>query len=131
MRLKIQGKEVEVRVQERRIVVADFIHKGKVVASGVATCAPVDSFDLRTGEMKAVSRAATQMYQAQVDADKRVRETVSEIRHKAGVISAQIELPRITLAYEMFNAIMDKLDIKRAKRMDDCDWADLEVARWV
>lgn len=117
MRLTIQGKEVEVRVQERRIVVADFIHKGKVVASGVSTCAPVDTFDLRTGEITAVNRAAIQMLQVQNMADQAVRKVVGDVMQKAGVISAQIELPRISMVHEMFNEIMKKLDIRRAKRM--------------
>lgn len=118
MRLTIQGKDVEVRVQERRIVVADFIHKGKVVASGTAVCAPVDPFDLREGEKKAVSRAANQMFQLQVDADRAAKEKIGDFLKAAGAISGQIELPRISMVHELYNEIMNRLDKRRAKKAE-------------
>ena len=57
MRIKIDGRALEVRVQERRVVECDVFEKGKLVASGHAVCAPSDRFQLSTGESIAVDRA--------------------------------------------------------------------------
>ena len=116
MRLKIQNKDVEVRVQERRIVVADFIHKGKVVASGVAIQAPQDEFNLEAGEKLAVTRAAQHMYEAELAADGVAREKIGDALKANGAISAQVELPRISMVHEMYAVIMDRLAKRRVRR---------------
>lgn len=119
MRLKIQNKDVEVRVQERRIVVADFIYKGKVVASGVAAQAPQDEFNLEVGEKLAVSRAAQRMYEAELAADKMAKEKIEEALKANGAISAQVQLPRISMVHEMYAVIMDRLAKRRMKRASE------------
>ncbi len=118
MRLKIQGKDVEVRVQERRIVVADFIHKGKVVASGVATCAPIDPFSLEEGEKIAVTRAAQMMYKYQLNAEAQAKQKIEDVLKANGAISATIEFPQIAEVWEMIGELLGRLNKRRARKED-------------
>jgi hypothetical protein len=61
MRVNFHGKDFEVRVQERRVMFAEFIHKGEVVAAGHAIHAPQDPYRVEEGEKVAVGRAMKEL----------------------------------------------------------------------
>ena len=113
MRTKLSSGEVEIRVQERRVVSATAFHKGERIAGAQATCAPQDEFDLKEGEAIAVSRLAAELEKSQVAELQFAQAKISEALRQYGAIRANITLPEPKAAQQIVVEIMGKLDKRR------------------
>ena len=56
-KLTLEGKTYQVRIQTRIMVEAQFLEKGRPIATGQAVCNPVDGFDNDYGRRLALNRA--------------------------------------------------------------------------
>lgn len=115
MRLVIQGKELEFRVQERRIVTCSVFHKGEEIAADLAICAPQDPFSLREGEKLAVERAAAILFERHNQERQDAIVKVDKVFTEVGAISGDVELPSLETPDEIVGKVMEKLDERRAK----------------
>ena len=116
MRIKIQGKDVEVRVQERRVVFADFMIGGKVVASGEAICAPQDIYSPEEGKRIAVERAAKLLEDQQLADRKQSLEEILKFDQPPQAIQ---EIPTMRSADSITKEVMNKLDRVDVKKLGE------------
>lgn len=116
MRLVIQGKELEFRVQERRITTCSVFHKGVEIASDLAIHAPQDTYDQREGEKIAVSRAAAILFERQQQERKEAMQKVDQVFSEVGALSGSVELPGLEPVAEITEKVMAKLDDRRIKK---------------
>lgn len=112
MRLVIQGKELEFRVQERRVTTCSVFHKGKEIAGDISIHAPQDPYDQREGERIAVERAALQLFERQ----QRERQDAMKVFTKVGALSGNVELPSLEPPQSIVQKIMAKLDQRRERK---------------
>lgn len=128
MRLKIQDKDVEIRVQERRVVYATAFHKGVEIAACEAICAPDDVYNPEEGEKLAVGRLAAELEGRQwlIQADKLKK--VDQLFRDLGAISGQVEFPTIFPGWAIAEKILGKLTTRREKKTQEAK-AIYEIGR--
>lgn len=107
MRVRVSETDFEVRVQERRVVVADIFFRGKLIASGQATQAPQDEWDLKEGESIALARMVNKLRDVQREEMEYVKRT-----HPLG----RALTFTLTNGTDLYSAAMAKLDRKREKK---------------
>lgn len=116
MRLVIQGKELEFRVQERRVVTCSAFHQGKEIAFDLAICAPGDKYDPREGEKIAVGRVADQLWERQRAERHEAMVKVDQVFSEVGAISGNVELPHLEEPSVIVEKVMAKLGDRRIKK---------------
>lgn len=107
MRVRVSETDFEVRVQERRVVVADIFFRGNLIASGQATQAPQDEWDLREGQKIALARMVNKLRDVQREEMEYVKRT-----HPLG----RALTFTLTNGTDLYNATLAKLDRKREKK---------------
>ena len=119
MRFIIQNKELEFRVQERRITVCSVFHKGKEIASDLAIHAPQDPYDQREGERIAVERVAQILYEHQQKDRQMSMETITKAFEQVGALSGNVELPKLEEPRTIIDKVMAKLDARRERKLKE------------
>lgn len=108
MRININGESFELRVQERRVTIAEVFKNGKVVAGATAVCAPRDVFDPKEGERVAVVKLTNQIEAAQIKDQQAIRAKYAHL----------IPPSRITPAIQLQKEIGEKLAKRRERKKD-------------
>ena len=116
MRLIIQGKKLEFRVQERRMITCSVFHKGKEIAFDQAIHAPSDVYDRREGEKIAVTRVADILVERCQFERKNALQEVDKVFREVGARSGNVELLQIPEAGEIVTQVMEKLDSRRTAK---------------
>lgn len=129
MRVVIQGKELEFRVQERRITTCSVFHQGKEIAADLTIYAPQDVYDQREGEKIAVTRAVQILFERQQQERVEAIQKVDKVFTEVGAASGSVEFPLLEAPAGIVNRIMDKLDARRAAKAKVAAENTLQAAR--
>jgi hypothetical protein len=129
MRLVIQGKELEFRIQERRVTTCSVFHKGVEIAADLAIHAPQDPYDQKEGERVAVTRVADILVERCQLERKESIQKVDKVFTEVGALSGNVELPQIPGANEIVGKVMEKLDARRDRKAKEDSAKAIESAK--